>query len=194
MSSEPIERRVSYLGDRLRGNRCLICGKEYFEIRDYCGNCGRKSYGKMVATDLFYEKGTLELCTLVNEPTNKFTKLGNYIYGIVSFHDGKIRVPGRLTDRMPKCNEDIDLHLSKDEPSYPGSEDAIQLTKATSSPQFPSHSLLPTNIIHIRSTSAQNRRKKTIPQASSATEYTLQDSESKKETSNVQFPSSTRTP
>ena len=109
MSSEPIERRVSYLGDRLRGNRCLICGKEYFEIRDYCGNCGRKSYGKMVETDLFYEKGTLELCTLVNEPTNKFTKLGNYIYGIVSFHDGKIRVPGRLTDRMPKCNENVDF-------------------------------------------------------------------------------------
>ena len=109
MSSEPIERRVSYLGDRLRGNRCLICGKEYFEIRDYCGNCGRKSYGKMAETDLFYEKGTLEVCTLVNEPTNKFIKLGNYIYGIVSFHDGKIRVPGRVTDRMPKCNEDVDF-------------------------------------------------------------------------------------
>ena len=101
MSSEPIERRVSYLGDRLRGNRCLICGKEYFEIRDYCGSCGRKSYGKMVETDLFYDEGTLEVCTLVNEPTNKFTKLGNYIYGIVSFHDGRIRVPGRITDRMP---------------------------------------------------------------------------------------------
>jgi len=109
MSSEPIERRVSYLGDRLRGNRCLICGKEYFEIRDYCGNCGRKSYGKMGETDLFYEKGTLEVCTLVNEPTNKFTKLCNYVYGIVSFHNGRIRVPGRLTDRMPECNENIDF-------------------------------------------------------------------------------------
>jgi hydroxymethylglutaryl-CoA synthase len=109
MSSEPIERRVSYLGDRLRGNRCLICGKEYFEIRDYCGKCGRKSYGKMVKTDLFYEKGTLEVCTLVNEPTNKFTKLGNFIYGVVSFHDGRIRVPGRLTDRTPKCNENVDF-------------------------------------------------------------------------------------
>jgi hydroxymethylglutaryl-CoA synthase len=109
MSSEPIERRVSYLGDRLRGNRCLICGEEYFEIRDYCGNCGRKSYGKMVETDLFYEKGILEVCTLINEPTNKFTKLGKYIYGTVSFHDGKIRVPGRVTDLMPKCDEDIDF-------------------------------------------------------------------------------------
>jgi hydroxymethylglutaryl-CoA synthase len=109
MSSEPIERRVSYLGDRLRGNRCLTCGKEYFEIRDYCGNCGRKSYGKMVKTDLFFDKGTLEVCTLVNEPTNKFTKLGNYIYGVVSFHDGRIRVPGRLTDRMPTCNEKVDF-------------------------------------------------------------------------------------
>ena len=109
MSSEPIERRVSYLGDRLRGNRCLICGKEYFEIRDYCGNCGRKSFGKMVNTDLFYEKGTLEVCTLVNEPTNKFTKLGTYVYGIVSFHEGRIRVPGRLTDRITKCDEEVDL-------------------------------------------------------------------------------------
>jgi hydroxymethylglutaryl-CoA synthase len=109
MSSEPIERRVSYLGDRLRANRCLICGKEYFEIRDYCGNCGRKSFGKMVNTDLFYEKGKLELCTLVNEPTNKFTKLGSYIYGTASFHDCKIRVPCRLTDRTAMCNEDVDF-------------------------------------------------------------------------------------
>ncbi|HVP26921.1 MAG TPA: hydroxymethylglutaryl-CoA synthase [Candidatus Bathyarchaeia archaeon] len=109
MSSEPIERRVSYLGDRLRGSRCQLCGKEYFEIRDYCGACGRKSFGKMVDTDLFYEKGKLEVCTLVNEPTNKFTKLGSYIYGIMSFHDGKIRVPGRLTDRMAKCGEEIDF-------------------------------------------------------------------------------------
>lgn len=109
MSSEPIERRVSYLGDRLRANRCLMCGKEYFEVRDYCGKCGRKSYGKMVKTDLFFEKGTLEVCTLINEPTNKFTKLGNYVYGVVSFHDGRIRVPGRLTDRIMKCNENIDF-------------------------------------------------------------------------------------
>jgi uncharacterized OB-fold protein len=109
MSSEPIERRVSYLGDRLRGSCCQICGKEYFEIRDYCGDCGRKSFEKMSKIDLFYDLGKLEVCTLVNEPTNKFTKLGNYIYGIVSFHDGKIRVPGRLTDKIVKCDEDIDL-------------------------------------------------------------------------------------
>lgn len=109
MSSEPIERRVSYLGDRLRGSRCRICGKEYFEIRDYCGKCGRKSFGKMDQTDLFFDKGKLEVCTLVNEPTNKFTKLGNFIYGIVSFHDGKIRVPGRLTDHMIQDAEAIDF-------------------------------------------------------------------------------------
>jgi len=109
MSSEPIERRVSYLGDRLRSNRCLICGKEYFEIRDYCGKCGRKSFGKMMVADLFYERGKLEVCTLINEPTNKFTKLGSYIYGTVSFHDGKIRVPGRLTDRTGFCSEEVDF-------------------------------------------------------------------------------------
>jgi len=109
VSSEPIERRVSYLGDRLRGRRCQICGKEYFEIRDYCGNCGRKSFGKMADIDFFYEKGRLEICTLINEPTNKFTKFGAYIYGIVSFHDGRVRVPGRLTDRIIRDDEVIDF-------------------------------------------------------------------------------------
>ncbi len=109
MSSEPIERRVSYLGDRLKASRCQICGKEYFEVRDYCTNCGRKSYMKMSPIDLFYEKGTLELCTLVTEPTNKFTKLENYVYGIVSFHGGKIRVPGRLTDQIIKDGEQVDV-------------------------------------------------------------------------------------
>ena len=105
MSSEPIERRVSYIGDRLKGNRCGLCGKEYFRPRDYCGKCGRKSFGKMEDIDLFYEKGELEVCTLVKEPTNKFVKLGTYIYGIVSFHNGKLRVPGRLTDILLKDKE-----------------------------------------------------------------------------------------
>ena len=105
MSSEPIERRVSYLGDRLRATRCQQCGKEYFEVRDYCSNCGRKSYGKMDSIDLLFDKGKLELATFINEPTNKFTKLGSFVYGIVSFHDGKIRVPARLTDQI-KCNGD----------------------------------------------------------------------------------------
>lgn len=108
MSSEPIERRVSYIGDRLRSSRCGICGKEYFGIRDYCGSCGRKSFGMMQAIDLFYEKGTLEVCTLVNEPTNKFRKFGPFIYGIVSFHDGRVRVPGRLTDHILK-GEEVDF-------------------------------------------------------------------------------------
>jgi hydroxymethylglutaryl-CoA synthase len=109
MSSEPIERRVSYLGDRLKATRCPICRKEYFEIRDYCSNCGRKSYGKMESVDLFYEKGKLELCTLVSEPTNKFTKFESYVYGIVSFHDGKIRVPGRITDQILGDGEGVDF-------------------------------------------------------------------------------------
>jgi hydroxymethylglutaryl-CoA synthase len=109
LSSEPIERRVSYLGDRLKASRCQICGKEYFEVRDYCSDCGRKSYEKMAPADLFYDKGKLELCTLVTEPTNKFTKLGSFVYGIISFHDGKIRVPGRLTDQILKDDETVDF-------------------------------------------------------------------------------------
>ena len=108
MSSEPIERRVSYLGDRLRATRCQICGKEYFEVRDYCSNCGRKSYGKMDSIDLLFDKGKLELATFINEPTNKFTKLGSFVYGIVSFHDGKIRVPARLTDQIQCSGDAVD--------------------------------------------------------------------------------------
>jgi hydroxymethylglutaryl-CoA synthase len=109
MSSEPIERRVSYLADRLKACRCQCCGKEYFEVRDYCSNCGRKSYGKMDNIDLFYDKGTLELATYINEPTNKFAKLGSFVYGIVSFHGGKIRVPARLTDQLISNCETVDL-------------------------------------------------------------------------------------
>jgi len=108
MSSEPMERRVSYIGDRLRGSRCSICGKEYFRSKDYCGKCGRKSFGKLEDVDFFYEKGTLEVCTLVNKPTNRFTKFGPYIYGIVTFHNGKVRVPSRLTDLILN-NKEIEL-------------------------------------------------------------------------------------
>jgi len=109
VSSEPIERRVSHIGDRLRGSRCNVCGKEYFRFKNYCGACGRESFGKMERIDFFYEEGTLEICTLVNNPTNKFTKLAPYIYGVVSFHDGKVRFPGRLTDRIITSNN-IDLN------------------------------------------------------------------------------------
>jgi hydroxymethylglutaryl-CoA synthase len=109
MSSEPIERRVSYLGDRLKATCCQSCGKEYFEVRDYCSDCGRKSYGRMGSIDLFYDKGRLELCTFINEPTNKFTKLGSFVYGIVSFHNGKIRVPARLTDQLVCDGDDVDF-------------------------------------------------------------------------------------
>lgn len=109
MSSEPIERRVAYIGDRLRGSRCSICGKEYFKLKDYCGACGRESFRKMERIDFFYEEGTLEICTLVNKPTNKFTKLGPYLYGIFSFHNGKVRFPGRLTDRIIRDEEELRL-------------------------------------------------------------------------------------
>ena len=72
---------------------------EYFEKRSYCGKCGRKSYGKLVDIDFFYDKGRLELCTLINKPTNKFKKLGNYFYGIISFHNEK-----RITTFQKECD------------------------------------------------------------------------------------------
>lgn len=98
MSSEPIERRVSYIGDRLRGSRCPLCSREYFRPRLYCGSCGRATAGRMEDLSLFYEKGVLEVCTVVREPTNRFRGLGSYVYGVASFHDGAIRVPVRVTD------------------------------------------------------------------------------------------------
>ncbi|MCX8204609.1 MAG: hydroxymethylglutaryl-CoA synthase [Candidatus Nezhaarchaeota archaeon] len=98
MSSEPIERRVSYIGDRLRGSRCPICNREYFKPRLYCGSCGRATVGRMERMDLFYEKGVLEACTVIREPTNRFRGLESYVYSIASFHDGAIRVPVRVTD------------------------------------------------------------------------------------------------
>jgi hydroxymethylglutaryl-CoA synthase len=57
--------------------------------------------------DLFYEKGKLEVCALIDEPTNKFSKLERFVYGIVSFHDGKIRVPARITDQLLKDGTNI---------------------------------------------------------------------------------------
>ncbi|MCW8802714.1 MAG: hydroxymethylglutaryl-CoA synthase [Candidatus Bathyarchaeota archaeon] len=105
MSSEPIERRVSYIGDRLRGSQCAICGKEYFRGKNYCGTCGRKSFGKMKAIDFFYDQGVLEVSTVVNQPTNRFVKMGSYSYGIVAFHEGKTRVPGRITDALIDCEQ-----------------------------------------------------------------------------------------
>ncbi len=63
----------------------------------------------MDSIDLLFDKGKLELATFINEPTNKFTKLGNFVYGIVSFHDGKIRVPARLTDQISATATTVDL-------------------------------------------------------------------------------------
>lgn len=110
MSSEPIERRVSYIGDRLRSSRCSVCGGIYFKPRNYCGSCGRASIGRMEEFSLFFEKGELETCTIVREPTNSFRKLESFIYGIVSFHNGKIRIPARLTDYIvPKDNIEVSM-------------------------------------------------------------------------------------
>ncbi len=100
MSSEPIERRVSYIADRLRGSECTLCGRRYFKPRDYCGKCGRKSFGKMREINFFYSKGVVEVCTIIMEATNRFRMLAPFIYGIVSFNG--VKVPGRLTDYIPE--------------------------------------------------------------------------------------------
>jgi len=101
MSSEPIERRVSYISDRLRGSRCPICNRRYFKPRNYCPQCGRKSMGKMEEIDFFYSKGILEACTIVNNATNRFKVLQPYIFGIAVIDD-EIKVPVRVTDQPLK--------------------------------------------------------------------------------------------
>jgi len=109
MASEPIERRASYIGDRLRASRCSACGEEYSVPKNFCTSCGRGSFGEMQDIDLFYDKGELEACSVVSDPTNRFRQMGSYIVGVISFHDGKIRIPGRLTDRLIKSSEEIDF-------------------------------------------------------------------------------------
>ena len=68
-----------------------------------------KVTAKWKASTSSIDKGTLELATFINEPTNKFAKLGSFVYGIVSFHDGKIRVPARLTDQLLCDSKNLDL-------------------------------------------------------------------------------------
>ncbi|MCX8169419.1 MAG: hydroxymethylglutaryl-CoA synthase [Candidatus Methanomethylicia archaeon] len=102
MSSEPIEKRVSYISDKLRGSICPICGKKYFKLRYYCPACGRKSMGKMMETNYLYCKGVLEVCTIVDDDaTNRFKVLKPFVLGIVSIEDGEIKIPARLTDYIP---------------------------------------------------------------------------------------------
>jgi hydroxymethylglutaryl-CoA synthase len=105
MSSEPVERRVSYNLDKLRGSKCTVCGREYSTPVDYCGDCGRESFGKIQEKSYFFEKGKLEVCALVEEPTNKFLKLGSFLHGTVLFDNG-VRLPARVTDMI--INKDVD--------------------------------------------------------------------------------------
>jgi len=97
MASEPIEKRVSYVSDKLRGSQCNCCGMKYETPVDYCVECGRESFGKMRDINFFFEKGKIEVCALVEEPTNRFVKLGPFLHGTVDFGDS-VRFPARITD------------------------------------------------------------------------------------------------
>ena len=68
--------------------------------------------------DFFYDKGKLEVSTLISQPTNRFVRIGSYVYGIVSFHGGETRVPGRLTDVLFEDNKD-DLSCYEDKDVVP---------------------------------------------------------------------------
>lgn len=69
----------------------------------------------MNIVDYFNSKGTLLTGSVIRKPTNKFLHLGSFISGIVSFDDGDVRVPGRVTDYTPPDGElDISRFIGKD--------------------------------------------------------------------------------
>jgi len=58
--------------------------------------------------DYFNSRGTLISGSAIRKPTNKFLHLGSFISGVVSFDDGNVRVPGRITDyTLPDGELDI---------------------------------------------------------------------------------------
>jgi len=94
--SEPITRRRILVDYRIRASRCVNCGRTYFPPKFFCNTEGRSSH--MNNVDYFNSKGTLISGSVIRKPTNKFVHLGSFISGVVSFDDGNLRVPGRITD------------------------------------------------------------------------------------------------
>ncbi|MCP8305385.1 MAG: hydroxymethylglutaryl-CoA synthase [archaeon] len=104
--SEPITRRKILVNYRIRASRCVDCGRTYFPPKFFCNNEGRKS--QMDSVDYFYSKGALISGSVIRKPTNKFLYVGSFMSAIVSFDDGNIRIPGRITDYVPP-EEELDI-------------------------------------------------------------------------------------
>ncbi len=101
--SEPMARRRILVDYRIRVSRCVDCGRTYFPPKSFCNTEGRKS--RMSHVDYFDSKGTLLSGCVIRRPTNKFSALGPFISGIISFDDGRLRIPGRITDYIPPAEE-----------------------------------------------------------------------------------------
>jgi hydroxymethylglutaryl-CoA synthase len=104
--SEPITRRKTLINYRIQASRCAGCGRTYFPPKFFCNNEGRRS--RMDFVDYFYDKGTFVSGSVIRKPTNKFMYIGSFVSAIVSFDDGNIRVPGRITDYIPP-QEELDI-------------------------------------------------------------------------------------
>jgi len=94
--SEPIARRKILVDYRIRASRCVKCGRTYFPPKFFCNTEGRNS--RMESLDYFNRKGALLSACTVRKPTNKFIHLGSFISGVISFNEGNVKVPGRITD------------------------------------------------------------------------------------------------
>jgi len=98
--SEPIARRNALVDYRISAMRCADCGRVYFPPKSFCDLEGRAS--TMLPEDYFYKRGELYSGTMIAAPTNKFKHLDRFLTGVIQFPEEGFRVPGRITDRIPR--------------------------------------------------------------------------------------------
>ena len=66
----------------------------------------------MHLVDYLYEKGEFYSGSVISTPTNRFKYLDHYLSGVVEFKDG-LKVPGRITDLLPKTTSDISSFIGR---------------------------------------------------------------------------------
>jgi hydroxymethylglutaryl-CoA synthase len=98
--SEPISRRKALIDYRISTTKCNDCGRVYFPPKAFCDKEGRAS--QMSSKDYFYEKGEFYTGSVINATTVKFSDLGAHVSAVVDFPDEKFKIPGRITDYVPK--------------------------------------------------------------------------------------------
>jgi len=96
--SEATLRRKALVDYRITAARCEGCGAVYFPPKSFCNVEGRSS--KMSYIDHFESLGVFYTGTVIRKPTSRFSHFSSFLAGIVSFDDGAIRMPGRITDQL----------------------------------------------------------------------------------------------